>query len=60
MFWPDDPFLTTILKLLGRLSIHPMFGRGLTRLQRWRALLWQDEQGIKLLATDWLRNAPPL
>ena len=33
MFGPDDSFLTTILKLLGRLPIYPMFGRGLTRLQ---------------------------
>src|SRR6185295_11835648 len=33
MFRPDDSFLTTILKLLGRLPIYPMFGRGLTRLQ---------------------------
>src|ERR1039458_7869533 len=33
MFGPDDAFLTTILKLLGRFSIYPMFGRGLTRLQ---------------------------
>ena len=29
MFGPDDAFLTTILKLLGRLPIYPMFGRGL-------------------------------
>jgi uncharacterized protein YbjT (DUF2867 family) len=28
MFGPDDSFLTTILKLLGRLPIYPMFGRG--------------------------------
>src|ERR1700704_3142579 len=33
MFGTDDVFLTTILKLLGRLPIYPMFGRGLTRLQ---------------------------
>jgi uncharacterized protein YbjT (DUF2867 family) len=33
MFGPDDAFLTTILKLLGRFPIYPMFGRGLTRLQ---------------------------
>ena len=33
MFGPDDSFLTTILKLLGRLPIYPMFGRGRTRLQ---------------------------
>src|SRR6266851_2259945 len=33
MFGPDDAFLTTILKLLGRLPIYPMFGRGLTKLQ---------------------------
>lgn len=33
MFGPDDAFLTTILGLLGRLPIYPMFGRGLTRLQ---------------------------
>jgi len=33
MFGPDDTFLTTILKLLRRLPIYPMFGRGRTRLQ---------------------------
>lgn len=33
MFGPDDAFVTTILKLLRRLPIYPMFGRGLTRLQ---------------------------
>lgn len=33
MFGPDDAFLTIILKLLRRLPIYPMFGRGLTRLQ---------------------------
>lgn len=33
MFGPDDSFLTSILQLLRRLPIFPMFGRGLTRLQ---------------------------
>jgi NADH dehydrogenase len=33
MFAPDDAFLTTILRLLRRLPIYPLFGRGLTRLQ---------------------------
>jgi uncharacterized protein YbjT (DUF2867 family) len=33
MFGPDDVFLTTMLELLRRLPIYPMFGRGLTRLQ---------------------------
>jgi uncharacterized protein YbjT (DUF2867 family) len=33
MFGPDDSFLTSILQLLRRLPIYPMFGRGLTRLQ---------------------------
>jgi NADH dehydrogenase len=33
MFGPDDAFLTTILKLLQRLPIYPMFGSGQTRLQ---------------------------
>jgi uncharacterized protein YbjT (DUF2867 family) len=33
MFGPDDAFLTTILKLLDRLPIYPMFGQGLTKLQ---------------------------
>jgi uncharacterized protein YbjT (DUF2867 family) len=33
MFAPDDAFLTTIVELLGRLRIYPMFGRGLTKLQ---------------------------
>ncbi|GLI95391.1 complex I NDUFA9 subunit family protein [Methylocystis echinoides] len=34
MFGPDDSFLTTILQLLRRLPIYPMFGRGLTKLQQ--------------------------
>ena len=33
MFGRDDAFLTTILNLLRRLPIYPMFGRGLMRLQ---------------------------
>jgi nucleoside-diphosphate-sugar epimerase len=33
MFGPDDAFLSTILKLLRRLPIYPMFGCGRTRLQ---------------------------
>ena len=33
MFGLDDSFLTTIITLLERLPIYPMFGRGLTRLQ---------------------------
>jgi uncharacterized protein YbjT (DUF2867 family) len=33
MFGPDDAFLATILGLLRRLPVYPMFGRGLTRLQ---------------------------
>jgi NADH dehydrogenase len=33
MFGPDDAFLTTILALLRRLPVYPMFGRGRTRLQ---------------------------
>jgi uncharacterized protein YbjT (DUF2867 family) len=33
MFGLDDAILTTILKLLRRLPIYPMFGRGLMRLQ---------------------------
>jgi len=33
MFGPDDAFLTTVLKLLRKLPIYPMFGSGLTRLQ---------------------------
>jgi len=33
MFGPDDAFLTTLLTLLRRLPIYPVFGRGLTRLQ---------------------------
>jgi uncharacterized protein YbjT (DUF2867 family) len=33
MFGPDDAFLTTILKLLERLPIYPMFGSGQMRLQ---------------------------
>jgi NADH dehydrogenase len=33
MFGPDDSFLITIITLLERLPVYPMFGRGLTRLQ---------------------------
>ena len=33
MFGPDDAFLTVIVKLLRRLPVYPMFGRGHTRLQ---------------------------
>jgi uncharacterized protein YbjT (DUF2867 family) len=33
MFGPDDALLTTVVKLLKRLPIFPMFGRGRTRLQ---------------------------
>jgi NADH dehydrogenase len=33
MFGPDDAFLTTVLGLLRRLPIYPMFGNGRTRLQ---------------------------
>jgi NADH dehydrogenase len=33
MFGPDDAFLTTMLQLLRRLRVYPMFGRGRTRLQ---------------------------
>jgi NADH dehydrogenase len=33
MFGPNDAFLTTILRLLRRLPIYPMFGRGNMRLQ---------------------------
>ena len=33
MFGSDDAFLTTVLKLLRKLPIYPMFGRGLTGLQ---------------------------
>ena len=33
MFSADDAFLTTILALLRRLPVYPMFGRGSTRLQ---------------------------
>jgi uncharacterized protein YbjT (DUF2867 family) len=33
MFGPDDAFLNTLVQLLRRLPIYPMFGRGRTRLQ---------------------------
>jgi len=33
MFAPDDAFLNTLVQLLRRLPIYPMFGRGQTRLQ---------------------------
>jgi uncharacterized protein YbjT (DUF2867 family) len=40
MFGPDDAFLTTLLRLLRQLPIYPMFGRGLTRLQRPMWKMW--------------------
>jgi len=33
MFGPDDAFLNTVVKLLRRLPVYPMFGRGETLLQ---------------------------
>jgi uncharacterized protein YbjT (DUF2867 family) len=33
MFGPDDHFLTTLARLLRKLPIYPLFGRGQTRLQ---------------------------
>ena len=33
MFGPDDAFLSVILRLIRRLPLYPMFGRGETRLQ---------------------------
>jgi len=33
LFGLDDTFLNTLIKLLRRLPIYPMFGRGETRLQ---------------------------
>jgi len=33
MFGPDDAFLNTLVQLLRRLPIYPLFGRGETRLQ---------------------------
>ncbi|MDE5455816.1 NAD(P)H-binding protein [Bradyrhizobium sp. CSA112] len=33
MFGPDDTFITTIITLLRRFPVYPMFGQGLTRLQ---------------------------
>jgi uncharacterized protein YbjT (DUF2867 family) len=33
MFGPDDAFLNTLVQLLRRLPVYPMFGRGTTRLQ---------------------------
>ena len=33
MFGPDDAFLNTLIHLLRRLPVYPMFGRGETRLQ---------------------------
>jgi uncharacterized protein YbjT (DUF2867 family) len=33
MFGPDDAFLNILIKLLRRLPVYPMFGRGETRLQ---------------------------
>jgi len=33
MFGPDDAFLNTLIRLLRRLPVYPLFGRGHTRLQ---------------------------
>ena len=33
IFGPDDAFLNTLIKLVRRLPVYPMFGRGETRLQ---------------------------
>jgi NADH dehydrogenase len=33
MFGPDDAFLNTLARLLRRLPVYPLFGRGTTRLQ---------------------------
>ena len=33
MFGPDDTFITTMVTLLRRIPVYPMFGQGLTRLQ---------------------------
>ena len=33
MFGPDDAFLTTLVKLVCKLPVYPMFGRGETKLQ---------------------------
>ncbi|MEH2522535.1 MULTISPECIES: NAD(P)H-binding protein [unclassified Bradyrhizobium] len=33
MFGPDDTFITTIIALLRRFPVYPVFGQGLTRLQ---------------------------
>jgi NADH dehydrogenase len=44
MFSADDAFLTTILALLRRLPVYPMFGRGSTKLQ--------------LMRTTWPRRSP--
>jgi uncharacterized protein YbjT (DUF2867 family) len=33
IFGPDDAFLNTVIKLVRRLPVYPMFGRGETRLQ---------------------------
>jgi NADH dehydrogenase len=33
MFGPDDRFITTIITLLRRFPVYPMFGQGLTRMQ---------------------------
>lgn len=33
MFGTDDAFLNTLIKLLRRLPVYPMFGRGKTQLQ---------------------------
>ena len=61
MFGPDDAFLTTILKLLDRLPIYPMFGNGQMRLQpvyvedvgKAIAKILQKEQTASLVRVRW-------
>ncbi len=64
MFAADDSFLTTILRLLRRLPVYPMFGDGRTRLQPVYAddvaaaiaqVLRQSETGIPFMS--WLARA---
>ncbi|MGZ9156013.1 MAG: NAD(P)H-binding protein [Candidatus Binatia bacterium] len=43
MFGPDDSFLTSILKLLGRLPIYPMFGCGLTSCSPRMWKMWRKQ-----------------
>ena len=45
LFGLDDTFLNTLIKLMRRLPIYPMFGRGETRLQAAQDNPWPERAG---------------